>query len=268
MNDEPIIKKRNIVDRILSNQILVTGITMVLMIFVIIGSSYAIFSRSEEIVESVVIKTGNLEAVLMGDEKGIDLEYKTLGSSSVEGLAQDPYNFKIKNTGKLPINYYEIRIVDKEYEITTLPHKFINYVLKVNEGEYSNINNLGENNSYIYTGGSLSTGEEDSFSLKLWADNLYGDLLNDKTANLSLEVILYSDIPNRDYLIYDMNGGDGIIPNTNILLKQVSSVIPTREGYTFVGWSKTKDGAVDYKAGANYTEIIGTTLYAIWEKAE
>ena len=40
-----------------------------------------------------------------------------------------------------------------------------------------------------------------------------------------------------------------------------------REGYTFVGWSTTEDGEVEYQDGAEYT--MGTessyTLYAVWE---
>ena len=264
--EEPILEKKNLFNRILNNQVLVTGITAILMIFVIVGSSYAIFSRNDEILESVVIKTGNLEAVLSGDEKGISLEYDTLGVSNHVGMESKGYSFKVKNTGRLPINYYEIKVVNKENEISTLPHKYINYSIKVNDGDYIKATNLGDNNSYIYTGGRLDLNEEDSFNLKLWASDLYGDALINKTANLSLEVILYSDIPTRNYIIYNLNGGVGIIPNSNILLNKVSSIIPEKDGYTFMGWSRTIDGEVVYQSGADYNETMGTTLYAIWQK--
>jgi uncharacterized repeat protein (TIGR02543 family) len=42
---------------------------------------------------------------------------------------------------------------------------------------------------------------------------------------------------------------------------------PTREGYTFAGWSTVQDGtAADYTMETIVTAPIGTKLYAIWTK--
>ena len=55
----------------------------------------------------------------------------------------------------------------------------------------------------------------------------------------------------------------------------ISSTVPTREGYTFKGWSDTADGGVNYTAGGSYTMNAtkdspnpAATLYAVWEEKE
>ena len=46
---------------------------------------------------------------------------------------------------------------------------------------------------------------------------------------------------------------------------KLSSVIPTRERYEFLGWATSQNGSVSYSAGSNYTSNSGITLYAVWK---
>ncbi|MBQ6796859.1 MAG: leucine-rich repeat protein [Clostridia bacterium] len=47
----------------------------------------------------------------------------------------------------------------------------------------------------------------------------------------------------------------------------VSTEIPFREGYNFLGWNTKKDGSgTDYASGAEYTKNEDVTLYAQWEE--
>ena len=47
----------------------------------------------------------------------------------------------------------------------------------------------------------------------------------------------------------------------------LSSAVPIRKGYKFVGWSTDKNAkAASYQPGATYKKDKSTTLYAIWEK--
>ena len=49
---------------------------------------------------------------------------------------------------------------------------------------------------------------------------------------------------------------------------KLSTDIPTRKGYSFLGWSTSSSATkAEYKAGANYTKNANATLYAIWEKS-
>lgn len=68
---------------------------------------------------------------------------------------------------------------------------------------------------------------------------------------------------------YDMNGGTGTISDKQVdrgKAYKVSANMPERTGYTFTGWSTTKNGAVQFQ-GDDITYPSGTTytLYACWE---
>lgn len=74
-------------------------------------------------------------------------------------------------------------------------------------------------------------------------------------------------------LTYDANGGTGApASETKTVTKgqsatfTVSSTVPTREGYTFKGWSTVKGGEVAYTDGNSITISKDTTLYAVWEE--
>ncbi len=69
-------------------------------------------------------------------------------------------------------------------------------------------------------------------------------------------------------MTYDANGGE----NAPAAQKGYGKIAlaksePSRDGYEFLGWAKTKDAkAAEYAAGANYTLEEDTTLYAVWQK--
>ena len=69
-------------------------------------------------------------------------------------------------------------------------------------------------------------------------------------------------------ITYDANGGSGIPENqtkTHEVNLTLSNLIPTRTGYTFLGWS-TSSGATSatYSPGDIFTINADTTLYAVW----
>ena len=68
---------------------------------------------------------------------------------------------------------------------------------------------------------------------------------------------------------YNANGGTGAPGNQTKWKGQtlkLSSTIPTRTGYSFLGWSTSSTAtSATYKAGGDYTSDSGTTLYAVWK---
>lgn len=67
---------------------------------------------------------------------------------------------------------------------------------------------------------------------------------------------------------YNANGGSGA-PSSQTkqhdITLTLSSVKPTRSGYTFAGWgTSATDTGVKYSAGGQYTGNASITLYAIW----
>ena len=81
---------------------------------------------------------------------------------------------------------------------------------------------------------------------------------------------LYAQWKKSEYSIeYNMNGGEGYIASQSITYganATISSYIPTREGYKFLGWSRISDAiAPEFSAGDIYTENTDITLYAVWK---
>ncbi len=69
---------------------------------------------------------------------------------------------------------------------------------------------------------------------------------------------------------YDSQGGSDIAPTYKYIGidSEISSEVPTKRGYRFVGWNTMPDGsgATTYQAGDAYTKDEGRTLYAQWEE--
>ena len=79
-------------------------------------------------------------------------------------------------------------------------------------------------------------------------------------------------------LHYDANGGSGAPPSQSVTSSEfhvwvpISEIIPTSDGYTFMGWANSRTGTPIYGGNGGYTECLvvhgvdmSTTIYAIWE---
>lgn len=71
-------------------------------------------------------------------------------------------------------------------------------------------------------------------------------------------------------VVFDANGGTGgfslDVQAGKGLIAKANSV--SRNGYTFKGWTDTKDGDVKYKSGDTIMVDRAATFYAVWEKSE
>ena len=89
------------------------------------------------------------------------------------------------------------------------------------------------------------------------------------TGNAS--ITLYAVWAKTTYTVqYNANGGSGAPSaqtKTYGVTLTLSTVKPTRSGYTFAGWNVVQNATVAmYMAGGNYTSNSSTTLYAIWQR--
>ncbi len=70
---------------------------------------------------------------------------------------------------------------------------------------------------------------------------------------------------------YNANGGSGAPSSqtkTHGTTLTLSSTVPTRSGYTFLGWSTSSTAtSATYAAGGSYTSNSAATLYAVWSQA-
>ena len=117
--------------------------------------------------------------------------------------------------------------------------------------------------------------ELDGYSLAGWSKSSSADTIDyvaNQTISINKTTILYAVFVKnpRTYIVsYDANGGTNPpanqtkTENVNLIL---SSVIPTRTGYDFLGWSTSSSAtSATYSAGGTYTANSSATLYAVWK---
>lgn len=247
-------------------QIVVNSLIIVLMLVIFKNVSYSVDENPTIDNKDLLVKTGNMQVVLnVPKERYEFLNSLKMGVSDNIGQRQDGYNFTITNTGNIPIEYYEIKLVDEENKISTLPHHFLRFTIKKDDEEYSDVKSLSDTNNILYEGRNLKVGEVSSFNYKMWITDQVGDI-SDKTLYAALEVTLYQkDEINEKYVFYKNDEGENVPFRTSIY-EPISSTIPKKEGYIFLGWSTSFNGEVKYISGDTYKEEKGGTLYAIWEK--
>ena len=261
------IKRKGTLNKIINNQLIVTVVTVFMASFILMGSSYALLGNKEEANNATVdIKIGNMQAVLSSNSTSYTLtEDYQKPVADVIGLNQDAYGFSLKNTGDSNIEYFEIRMVDQENKNSTLPHKYIRFAIQKDNDEYSDATNLGDVNSIVYSGYNLEKGNTIDFNLKMWIDERAPYSVFNKELYGALEVTLYQKYDVYDYyILYDSNEG-GNSPLKTSIQEPITSVIPEREGYYFLGWSTEKNGSITYNPGSTYQGEKGITLYAVWK---
>lgn len=101
--------------------------------------------------------------------------------------------------------------------------------------------------------------------LKVW---LYENYTGNKVevATTTIHIIVTA---NSYTISFNANGGSGAPSSqtkyygTDIVL---SSITPTRSGYTFLGWSTNSSAtSATYQPGSTYTSNTSATLYAVWK---
>ena len=85
------------------------------------------------------------------------------------------------------------------------------------------------------------------------------------------DVIIPNTMEHFD-VTYDANGGKNapaaqfVETRTGSGELVITSAVPTRDKYTFLGWSQSKSGNVQLKPGDKLSLTADITLYAVWEK--
>ncbi len=115
----------------------------------------------------------------------------------------------------------------------------------------------------------------DGYTFNGWATSSTGSAVysagGSYTANASRTLYaVWSKAVQKYTVSYNANGGSGVpASQTKIagLNMTLSSTIPTRSGYTFMGWGTSSLSTVaSYAAGGVYSADASITLYAVWSK--
>lgn len=251
--------------KVILKQLAINSFILIMAFVIYAGVSYSIKDEENDN-KDLLIKTANMQVVLnIPNEKYefTDMLKETL--SDEMGMKQKGYDFSITNTGSIPIEYYEIRLVNQENKLSNLPHKYLRFTINKDGGNYSDVKNLGDSDSIIYAGYNLELGKSVYFNLKMWLDESVLNYHNLKLYD-AMEVTLYQKFDLYDnYVLYSDENAYNVPIRTSIN-SPISTVIPKRNGYIFLGWSSVKDGNVEYLSGSFYSEQKGKTLYPVWKK--
>ncbi|MGN1352880.1 MAG: hypothetical protein ACI4WF_02305, partial [Bacilli bacterium] len=189
-------------DKILKNQkrILIFSILCVITLFV--GTSYALLTNFDKTDNVITIKSGNLIMTVANDL--ITLNNK-LPESDTEGIENStPVVITLTNTGTMDIMKYDVKLVKEESSNTsTLEEQYIKYAISTDgETTYNTASVLTSNNNIIFTGYNLSVNESDTIYLKTWIDESTKNNAIGKTYYGSVKVDLYQkfNIPLKDVL--------------------------------------------------------------------
>ena len=143
-------------------------IILVALIIIIIALSYAAFSFSR-IGSENVITLGTLELTL-NEGNTINLE-DTYPLTDSEGLALSGYDFTLENTGTADVDYViYLDNVAIESPDVKLDDIYLKYSFDKNKtiGTAEYLETLGEDGSRVLDQGTLKSGEENSYVLRVW----------------------------------------------------------------------------------------------------
>lgn len=120
-----------------------------------------------------------------------------------------------------------------------------------------------------------TTSTDSTISQTVSAGNYYYWYVNGYWSSSGTYSIPWSLTYKRAYIItYNANGGSGT-PSTGTyyvqstpFLATLISTVPTRTGYTFLGWSTSSSAtSASYSAGSTISLSGNVTLYAVWQEA-
>lgn len=137
-------------------------------------------------------------------------------------------------------------------------------------------NVVPKKNGYTFLGWSLMKSETykkfyqpgDSIELGFEMTYLYARWEKEESITLSYSTGTFTAIPSQKKTFPAQSGFEELsYPNEATFT--ISSVRPSKEGYTFLGWSKSSSASsASYQPGGSITIRSDTILYAVWEKNE
>lgn len=162
-------------------------------------------------------------------------------------------------------------------DLTLYPYwTAVTYTVTYAPGSYSSGSNYTDTKTYgvaLTLRGATYT--RANYSQDGWSVNSNGST---KDYNLSgsytnnAAVTLYPHWKADTYAVnFNANGGTGAPAaqtKTYGVALTLSSTVPTRTNYIFLGWATSSTGAVAYQPGGSYTANAAVTLYAIWQAAK
>ena len=156
-------------DKTKKRQVLVTTISILILIILVIGLTFAYFTTTLNGSHNIV-KIDTLDLILNETSEGISLE-KAIGISDSKGMSETPATFTLKNNGNKAVDY-TIYLDDMALDSgdTRINDKYLKYNLNKN-GSNSGatlVTSMGTNPNRILDSGTIEGGATNTYSLNLW----------------------------------------------------------------------------------------------------
>lgn len=216
------------------------------------------------------------DAVAEGDPvtgTGSALEWDVTdeGTYTVKAEEDEEYN-EADMDGSAVISYYTATAIGTQPATAVSGHDGVNFTLgtgmvATGQGDLSY-----KWYSYTSSGGAgeaeVAGAEEATYTTSKSAGTYYYKVeVTGECGSVKSDMITVT-VDNKHLLTYDANNGSGA-PSGSYLASgstTLSSTMPTRSGYVFLGWNTNSSGTGDmYQPGATYTmPATATTLYAAW----
>lgn len=210
-------------------------VTIVGLIAIVVGVSYAWFTISLQGSKTQVIKTGSLELTL--DESASDgiMLNNAMPIADFDGMNTTSYKFTLKNTGDMDSNY-ELKLTDQAITGTRMPDRVVKYWF-VKDGEETGPALLNTVSDRIFDRGILKSGASVSYELKVWIDYNAGNEIQGTQFNTKITVdgsqivptdencFTFSDGKITDYNCYP-NNANGLPEITDVVIPSEINGVP------------------------------------------
>ena len=246
MNEPSLIKKDKfqISDSAIKKQKRLLIISVISVVFLFIGSSYALLTNFDDTNTVMTVTTGKLTMAINSDQSLITLAGR-IPEREASGLANSQaVPIILTNTNPVVLAKYVVKLVaDSDPEkVSTLDPSHIRYVVSTDGGNtYGNSRLLSEND-VLYTGYILPSNGSKTIYIKMWVDENAGTESLNKTFYGSITVDLYQegyDISDASYklkkVINDKETKDSCI-----------TYVEDTDGTIYMSGSNTGACAVDY----------------------
>ncbi|MDD6245145.1 MAG: hypothetical protein PUB03_05750 [bacterium] len=173
------------------SQIALVIVLIMIAIVTLIGSSYALFTKTLVGTKKVTVQTGTLNATFE-EGNAIKLE-NTVPMSDTVGLQTTPYTFTIKNTGNIK-DYYTV-YNEEDTSTTTLDTSLLKYKLTGSNGYDSGIKTIADLGSgkIVLTSSTLDVGQSVTYTLYIW---LSSEATNNEQGKMYQSKILVQNTSN------------------------------------------------------------------------
>ena len=267
-------------------------LTLVLfLLLALLGTSYAFFSWSYEGKEDNLLSTPDISFRLLESNKEVIGIENGVPMTDEQGMSQtgtgNVFDFEVRSkfTGTKDVKYkVNLEKLSIDEGLKQIPDNEIKVYVEDFEGktvlEPTKISDLDNYNLFIKTDRHSKDNEEISskYRLKVWLSQEV-DIFNNENRQYKFKINIGTneEEQNKDQtynLVYNLNGGTGNINSTSFKVGDkvtITSTVPTKEGYKFLGWSTNKNSKEAEYVGGEQVSLTNAynntvTLYAIWKE--